>query len=281
MQLNGKVAVITGGASGIGKGAVELFLAEGAMVVVGDLLDKQGAELTAAHPGRVVYHRTDVAQEADVEALLARAVAEFGGLDILFNNAGIPGPIGSIEQVGVDDFDHAFGVLVRGVFLGTKHAAKHMRARGGGAIINTGSTAIAVPGPALHAYSAAKAAVGNFTRSTAMELGNWNIRVNCICPGSIATPLFAVTAGASREEAERTIGKVAENLADWGAIPRAGRPSDIAQAALWFAGEGSSFVTGQIIYVDGGRTVGMKWIPGADPTANFARIAGLEHGASS
>lgn len=280
MQLQDKVCVITGGASGIGRGTVELFIEQGAKVVIGDLLDDKGAELERLYPGRAVYCRTDVSDEAQVVAMIDRAVDTFGGLDVLFNNAGVPGPIGSIMEVEQEAFDKAFGVLMRGVFLGTKHAAPHIAKRGGGSIINTGSTAVAVPGPALHAYSAAKAAVANFTRSTAMELGNANIRVNCICPGSIATPLFAVTAGLSHAEADKTLDTVSESLADWGAIPRAGKPLDIAQAALWFAGDQSTFVTGQILYVDGGRTVGMKWTPGADPSAPFRRVAGLDRDAN-
>jgi NAD(P)-dependent dehydrogenase (short-subunit alcohol dehydrogenase family) len=274
-MLKDKVCVITGGASGIGRGTVDLFLRQGAMVVVADVQDEKGRDLERQHAGKLIYCHTDVSNNAQVKAAIDTAVERFGRIDTLFNNAGIGGPTGPVADIDPEAFDAAFAVLVRGVFLGTKHAAPHMIRQKSGSIINTGSTAIIHPGPALHTYSAAKAAVGNFSRSTAMELGNWNIRVNCLCPGSIATPLFAISAGASLEEADKSVERVAKNIADWGAIPRAGTPDDIAQAALWFASDFSTFVTGQILVIDGGRTVGSKWVPGVDPRTIFGRIAGI------
>ncbi|MBV9903072.1 MAG: SDR family NAD(P)-dependent oxidoreductase, partial [Alphaproteobacteria bacterium] len=162
--LKGKVAIITGGASGMGKAASILFAREGANVVVADLNTKGGEEV-AAEAGksgnRCVFHRTDVSDEAQVKALVARAVSEFGGLDLMFNNAGIGGAVGPLEEISVEDWDKTQAVCLRGVFLGIKHAVGAMRARGGGAIVNTASIAGVWGYPMLHAYCAAKAGVVN------------------------------------------------------------------------------------------------------------------------
>jgi len=250
-RLDGKVAIITGGASGMGRATALLFAAEGANVVVADLNESGGEEvanLASKGGARSVFQRTDVSAEADIAALVARAVDEFGRLDVMFNNAGIGGAVGPLERISVEDWDRTQAVCLRGVFLGIKHAVGPMRAGGGGAIISTASIAGIDGYPNLHAYSAAKAGVVNLTRSAALEFARDHIRVNCIAPGGVATPI--VYGLAENRNA------VEELLAKGQPLPRAGQPEDIAQAALFLASDASGFVTGHTLVVDGGATAG-------------------------
>lgn len=251
-QLQGKVAIITGAASGMGKAAAILFAREGANVVLADLNGPGGeaaAALASEAGARCVFQRTDVAAEADVAALVARALSEFGRLDITFNNAGIGGAVGSLESIAVEDWDKTQAVCLRGVFLGIKHSIAPMRAQGGGSIISTASIAGIDGFPGLHAYCAAKAGVVNLTRSASIEFGADLIRVNCIAPGGVSTPIVYGMAGGSKEATEAILAKGQP-------IPRAGQPEDIAQAALFLASDASSFVTGHTLVVDGGATAG-------------------------
>ena len=197
-DLTGKVAIITGGASGMGRAASILFARHGANVVLADLNAASGdevAQLASESGNKALFQRTDVSQEADVAALVARAVKEFGRLDIIFNNAGIGGAVGPLEGISVEDWDRTQAVCLRGVFLGMKYAVKPMREAGGGSIISTASIAGIDGYPNLHAYSAAKAGVVNLTRSAALEFACDRIRVNCIAPGGISTPILYGFAG--------------------------------------------------------------------------------------
>ena len=199
-QLADRVAVITGGASGIGRATVLRFLSEGASVVVGDLNAEVGKDLVdeAGEPERLTFIRTDVAEEHDVAALIGAATERYGRLDVVFNNAGSGGAFGPITDIAVEHWDRTFAILTRGVFLGIKHGAKAMIAQGtGGSIINTASIAGLVGGSGPQAYSAAKAAVVNLTLNAAVELAPHRIRVNAICPGVIFTPLAA---GANKDQ---------------------------------------------------------------------------------
>ena len=189
-RLANKVALITGGASGIGEGTVRLFAREGASVVIADILDDNGARLAGELGARAAYVHTDVSREADVQGAVAETVRRFGRLDCIFNNAGFGGVGGRVEAIDIAGFDQTIGVLLRGVLLGMKHAAPVMKRQGGGSIISTASVAGITAGFGPHVYSAAKAAVIQLTKTVAMELGEHNIRVNCICPGAIATPIF-------------------------------------------------------------------------------------------
>ena len=254
-RMTDRVAVITGGASGMGEATVRRFVDEGARVVIADLQDAKGNTLADTLGGAAVYQHTDVAEERDVRAAVERAVAEFGRLDVMFNNAGIGGAIGPIDQTSVEDYDRTMNVLLRGVFLGIKHAAPVMKRQGSGCIISTSSVAGLSGGRGPHIYSAAKAAVINLTRSVAIELAEHSIRVNCICPGGIATPLLAGALGGTEE----ALALVRERLAMLQPIPRSGMPDDIANTALWLASDEASFVTGQAIVVDGGLTAGGRW----------------------
>ncbi len=247
-RLEAKVAIVTGGASGMGLGTVERFLAEGAAVVVADLNIAKGDEMLAAaaergQADRVRFSRTDVSVEADVAALVDQAVESFGGLDIMFNNAGIGGAFGPVTELEADAWDETFAIDVRSVFLGIKHAARVMIAAGkGGSIINTASVAGLGGGAGPVAYSAAKAAVANLSVTTALELAPHRIRVNAICPGVIYTPLMHQGDADAADEWVHA-------LQPW---PDRGLPRHIAGTALWLASDDATFVTGQAIAVDGG-----------------------------
>ncbi|HZO80413.1 MAG TPA: SDR family oxidoreductase [Candidatus Binataceae bacterium] len=251
-RLDGKVAVITGAASGMGRATALRFAREGAAVVVADL-NSQGAEAVtseiAAGGGRAVFQRTDVVSEDAIQAMIERAVKEFGRLDITFNNAGIGGATGRLEDIKGEDWDKTFAVLTRAVFFGIKHSIPPMRRGGGGSIISTSSLAGLRGVAGIHAYSAAKAAVVNLTESAAIELGRDRIRVNCICPGGILTPLVYRGMPGGEEAAAR-------NLARMQPIPRPGRPEDIAAMALFLASDESEWITGTAMAVDGGLNTG-------------------------
>ena len=274
-RLEGKVALITGGASGIGEATARLFVDEGAKVLIADVQDGKGGALAEALGPDAVFRHTDVSLEEDVRAAV-EAAAELGRLDCVFNNAGIAGAVGPIEEVTVEAFDRTVDVLLRGVFLGIKHAAPVMKAQGGGSIINTASVAGIRTGYGNHIYSAAKAGVIQLTRSTAMELGESGVRVNCICPGFIATPMIGRARGLSVEEADEKLDVVKEAFREAQPIRRTGLPEDIAKAALWLASDDSGFVNGQAIVIDGGVTGGRMWSDYQDAIDGLRRALGLE-----
>jgi NAD(P)-dependent dehydrogenase (short-subunit alcohol dehydrogenase family) len=264
-RLDGKVAVITGAASGIGLGTVELFIAEGAMVVAADIQDEKGAMLEKRFPGKLAYAHCDVTDEAQIEAALNLAKSEFGGLDILFNNAGISDRMTVITEINAEGWSWIFDVLVRGPALGMKHAVPLMLERGGGSIINTASIAGLQAGWGPIAYSTAKAGVIHMSRAAAAQLSPQKIRVNAICPGLIATSIFGASMGMSREVADQMAARVVENAPKAQPVPKAGLPDDIAQAALYLASDAAAFVSGAHLVVDGGITVGSRhsWDPAA------------------
>lgn len=256
-RLEGKVAVITGGCSGIGLGTVELFISQGARVVAADIQDEKGAMLEARFGEAVLrYAHCDVTAEADIVAALQLAQSAYGGLDILFNNAGISDRMGAITEVTTEGWDWIFSVLVRGPALGMKHAAPMMIARGGGSIINTASIAGLQAGFGPIAYSTAKAGVIHMSRVAAAQLSRQKVRVNAICPGLIATSIFGASLGLPREVADQMAARVEQGAASVQPVPRAGLPADIAEAALYLASDASAFVSGIHLVVDGGITVG-------------------------
>jgi NAD(P)-dependent dehydrogenase (short-subunit alcohol dehydrogenase family) len=251
-KLEGKVAVITGAASGLGRASAVRFAAEGAAVVAADL-NSQGGELLvseiAAAGGRAVYQRTDVTSEQDIKSLVDRAVREYGRLDITYNNAGVIGATGSIETTTEAEWDKTFAILIKAVFFGIKHSAAPMRAAGGGSIISTASIAGLSGSFRLHAYSASKAAVINLTRTAAIELGKDRIRVNCICPGVISTPLVHGGIPGGKEILDPILGKAQP-------LQRAGQAEDIANMAMFLASDEANWITGAAMVVDGGFTAG-------------------------
>jgi NAD(P)-dependent dehydrogenase (short-subunit alcohol dehydrogenase family) len=274
-RLPGKVALVTGGASGIGEATVRLFVAEGASVVVADIQDERGQRLAGELGGRAAYARTDVSREADVQAAVAETVRRFGRLDCIFNNAGYGGVGGRVEAISIEGFDETIGVLLRGVLLGMKHAAPVMKRQGSGSIISTASVAGLRAGFGPHVYSAAKAAVIQLTRTVAMELGEHNVRVNCICPGGIATPIFGKGLGLSAERADEIVPLMKGVLENVQPIKRAGLPEDIAHAALWLASDDSTFVNGEALVVDGGLSGGRSWSESQFRRAALLRALGL------
>lgn len=273
-RLDGKVAMITGAASGIGLGTVELFVAEGAQVVAADIQDEKGAMLEKRFPGKVVYAHCDVTSEADIEAAVKKAKTEFGGLDILFNNAGISDRMSSIPEITAEGWSWIFDVLVRGPALGMKHAVPLMLERGGGSIINTASIAGLQAGFGPIAYSTAKAGVIHMSRVAAAQLSPQKIRVNAICPGLIATSIFGASFGLPREVADQMAAQVAENASKAQPVPKAGLPDDIAQAALYLASDAAAFVSGTHLVVDGGITVGGRHAWDSTAISPFATILG-------
>jgi NAD(P)-dependent dehydrogenase (short-subunit alcohol dehydrogenase family) len=248
-SLKNKVALITGGASGIGRATALLFASEGAAVALVDLDEKEGsavaAEITAAG-GQALFIRCDVSEAGECRRAVEKTVSAFGGLDILFNNAGI------IRRADVlatteEEWDRVMAVNVKSVFLMSKYAIPHLEARGGGSIINTSSGWGLKGGGQAIAYCASKGAVTNLTRAMAIDHGGRGIRVNAVCPGDADTPML-------HEEA-RQLGRGEEAFrAEAAARPlgRIGRPEEIAATVLFLAGEASSYITGAALVVDGG-----------------------------
>ncbi|MEO1288589.1 MAG: glucose 1-dehydrogenase [Chloroflexota bacterium] len=254
--LDNKIAIITGGASGIGAETVRQFVAQGAKVLICDIQDDKGEALADELGEHADYQRCDVTSEADIQAMIDSAVSKYGRLDVLFNNAGIPGPTGEIENTPTEQMDMAINILLRSVILGMKYAAPVMKAQQSGSIISTASIAGIEATHAPHTYSAAKAGIINLTRSVATELGASFVRVNAICPGGIATPIFGRTFGLDIEKADKTEEVMKNILKRSQPIPRAGLPKDIADCAVFLASDMSTFITGQAIAVDGGITAG-------------------------
>ncbi len=257
-RLTGKVAVITGGASGMGRATVEKFVAEGARVVIADMQRDKGEALAAQLGSAATFITTDVCREADIQAMIAAALKHFGRLDCLFNNAGFGGVAGEIHDTDMGEpYRRTVDAMLTGPILGMKHAAPVMREQRSGVIISTASVAGVMAGYGPHVYSAVKSAVVNLTRSVAQELGPFNIRVNAICPGGIATPIFAgqlaLQAGGNTDYVA-AIKPVLERMQP---IPRAGEPSDIANAACFLASDEASFISGHALVVDGALTAGL------------------------
>ena len=231
-RLNNQVAVITGGASGIGEGTVRKFAAEGARVVIADVQQERGEQLAEELGPGATFCKTDVSQEDQVAAAVDLAISRWGRLDVMFNNAGF------------------------GVVLGAKPAARAMKPAGSGVILNTASVAGLQAGFGPVIYSAAKAAVAHFSRCLAVELAEFGIRVNAICPGVIVTSIFTSGLGLQGPAAEAMLPRIDGALASWAPLKRSGQPDDIANTALWLASPEASYVTGQAITVDGGLTAG-------------------------
>lgn len=274
--LDGKVTVITGGASGIGAATTRLFVKEGSRVVIADILDDNGEKMARDLGAAVTYVHTDVTNESDIQAAIATAVERFGSLDCLFNNAGVGGVDSAIGETDTVKLDATISLLFRAVVLGMKHAAPIMKAQGSGNIINTGSVAGLRTGFGPHVYSAMKAAVIHLTHSVAMELGESGVRVNAICPGGIVTPIFGRSLGLLPIQAEERLPVLHEIFAQMQPIKRAGQPEDIAAAALWLASDSSSFVNGHALVVDGGVTGGMGWSQAQMMFDNMRTILGVE-----
>jgi NAD(P)-dependent dehydrogenase (short-subunit alcohol dehydrogenase family) len=251
--LTERVALITGAASGIGRAAALLFAREGASVALVDIDVESGHEVSAEigdRGGEALFVQADVTLADDCELAVQETVGAFGGLDILFNNAGIVRRA-TVLETSEEDWDRVMAVNVKSIYLLSRHAIPVMAEGGGGSIINTASGWGLVGGPRAVAYCASKGAVVQMTRAMAIDHGPQNIRVNCICPGDTDTPLL-------RQEAVE-LGEAEVSFLEGAAerpLGRVGTPEEIAQAALYLAGDGASFVTGAALTVDGGGTAG-------------------------
>ena len=251
-RLSDKVAVITGASSGIGAGTARLFHAEGARVVLCDTQEGPGAVIARELGERARFIRCDVTSEADIAAAVDLAVAEFGGLDIMVNNAGIVGAVGPIKDTPLEDWNRTLAILLTGVFLGIKHAARIMVPARKGSILSIASTAGVMGGLGPHAYTAAKHGVVGLTKSAASELAQYGVRVNAVAPGNTVTAMtaFVITGdGAGHDQAAAAIAAGAP-------LGIAATAQDPAYALLYLASDEARYVTGHTLLVDSGQTTG-------------------------
>ena len=254
-RLRDKVAVITGAASGIGAATAKTYVEQGAKVVLGDIQDDAGAALAEAlgGPERAVFCHCNVTSEAEVQTLVDTAVSTFGQIDVMFNCAGIVGAIGPMSTTPADEWKLTIDIMVNGVFYGMKHASRHMKEAGSGSIISMSSTAGVMGGLGPHAYAAAKHAVVGMTKNLAAEMGSFGVRVNCIAPAGMATPMVAEVITGNHQNLDDTIAALAEASPLKG---RAGLAQDVANAALWLASDESGYTSGLTLTVDAGATTG-------------------------
>ena len=257
IDLRGKIAIVTGGCSGIGRGTVKVLHRAGAQVACVDVQDEKGHALAEELGDRVLYVHADVTSESEIAAAFRRVTEHCGGIDVLFNNAGTAEPLGS-DPFDLAIFEGAQRLLVHSVVLGMKYAVPSMVARGGGSIVNTASIAGLQAGYGPFAYSVAKGAVVHLSRVAAAALAKDAIRVNAICPGLIPTSIFGRALGESIAEADQRARDISERAHGWQPIRVAGSPEDIGYAVAYFASDLSRFVTGQFLAVDGGITVGPR-----------------------
>jgi NAD(P)-dependent dehydrogenase (short-subunit alcohol dehydrogenase family) len=279
-KLDGKVAIITGATSGIGRRTVEIFVEEGARVVATGRRAELGHSLEASvGKDKCLFVTADATKESDVKAMFEACLAKWGRVDALFNNAGGPAPVGGIETIPVEGFDAAMATLVRSVMLGMKHATPIMMKQGHGSIINNGSIAGRRAGYSTSMiYGAAKAAVNHLTVCAAMQLGEKNVRCNSISPGGIATGIFAKALGVEATKADGFAEAAAKNMASLQPIPRAGRTDDIAKAAVFLASDESTFINGHDLVVDGGVVGGRLWTPHQQGVQALRQAFGVAEG---
>ncbi len=260
-RMDGKVAVITGGASGIGAATARLFVEEGARVLIADLQEGVAADLAGQLGSSARSVGCNVAKEADVALAIGRTVQEWGRLDVLFNNAGFGGASGPLDETSVEDYDVTMDVLLKSVFLGIKHASPLMKRQRSGSIINTASVCAFEAGVGNQLYSVAKAGVVMLTKAAALELAEFDVRVNAVCPGYIATPLAAgrPISTAEPERVAAAVDRLRSSNMDVQPLARSGEPEDIANMVLFLASDESRWVTGQAMVVDGGLLTGRPW----------------------
>ncbi|WP_230291378.1 SDR family NAD(P)-dependent oxidoreductase [Croceicoccus sp. Ery5] len=274
-ELAGKTAIVTGGSGGIGKATVELFAAEGAHVVIADIDADAGQALADAIGAAARFRRTDVSKREDVEALVADAVDSFGRLDIMFNNAGIAcAAFPDFLDDTLEDFDRVVGVNLFGPMIGTQAAARVMRGQGGGVILNNASIAGILAGQAMMTYRATKAGLVHFSKSASIDLARYGIRVNCLVPGHIRTPLSSFEEGSEDGNIGELSRAIDQIYLSNQPLKRRGAPEDVAQAALFLSSDRAQQITGIAMPVEGGVTTGDPVNHLADIVAARARILG-------
>ncbi|AFM18414.1 dehydrogenase of unknown specificity, short-chain alcohol dehydrogenase like protein [Mycolicibacterium chubuense NBB4] len=274
-ELAGKVAIVTGASSGIGRGIAERFAAEGASVVIADVRDDLGEAVAAelnSEGGTTKFVKVDVGDQAQVGALVQTAVETFGALHVMVNNAGISSPLrkGLLHE-DFDEFDRVMRINLLGVMAGTRDAARHMAEHGGGSIINLGSIGGIQAGGGVSTYRASKAAIIHFTKCAAIDLAHYEIRVNCLAPGNIPTPILASAAtDEDRARLERFEAKIRQQMRDDRPLKREGTVGDVAEAALYLATDRSRYVTGTVLPIDGGTVAGKVIVrkPAADESSS-------------
>ena len=254
-RLEGKVAVITGAASGIGAATAKTYVEQGARVVLGDIQDEAGTAIADALGGgsHAIFRHCDVTSEDEVKGLVEAAVSEFGQIDVMFNCAGIVGAVGPMSTTPAEEWKLTIDILINGVFYGMKHASGYMKEAGSGSIISMSSTAGVMGGLGPHAYAAAKHAVVGMTKNLAAEMGGYGVRVNCIAPAGMATPMVAEVITGNHHNLDETIATLAAASPLKG---RAGLAQDVANAALWLASDESGYTSGLTLTVDAGATTG-------------------------
>jgi NAD(P)-dependent dehydrogenase (short-subunit alcohol dehydrogenase family) len=276
MRFAGKTAVITGAASGIGRAAVLKLAGEGAVVFAADIDEAGGAAVAAASNGDVRFQRCDVCQVSDIEALMNRAAAETGGIDIVFNNAAAVGDRAPIDEISAEGWDATMNLILRSVAMGIRYAAPHMKGRAGASIINTASIAGMGAGYSPTAYAVAKAGVLHLSKLAATDLAQHGIRVNAICPGFINTNIFGAGLGIAAENHDTVRAVVAEISQHAQPIARGGQPDDIANMVAFLASADASFITGTHMVVDGGITTGPRHAWDPNTPSMFEALVAME-----
>ncbi len=265
MRFAGKIAVVTGAASGIGKATCLRLASEGATVIAADIDEAGGTELAATSNGKIIFKSTDVCSDAEIKALMDFAAEKCGGIDIVFNNAGAGGAHDTIDEIDAAGWDRTMDLLLRSVALGIRHAVPHMKGRPGASIINTASVAALSTGMAPTAYSVAKAGVLNLSKLAAGDLAKFGIRVIAICPGFIQTNIFSTGMGVPEDKRAMVNGMIGQIAQNTQPVARGGRPEDIAGTVAFLASDDAAFITGTHILVDGGLLIGPRhsWDPEA------------------
>jgi len=250
-RMQGKSCVVTGGARGIGEGIVRRYVAEGARCVIADIDVEAGEKLAAELGDAVVFVRTDVTSESDIAAAIDLCVSRYGSLDVMVNNAGVVGVTGPIEETALEDYERTMSILLTSVFLGTKLALPIMKKAGGGAIINTSSTAGVQGGLGPHVYTTAKHGVIGLSKSVAVEAAPHGVRVNVLCPGATLSSLTAGLVAGDKDALDEAY----ERLSSKYPGGKAPRPEDMANAAVFLASDEGQFMNGAVIVMDAGKEV--------------------------